>query len=250
MGAAELSGADRLTAEDVAGLGASRVYLVDTVDSTLDEIHRLAVVGAPRGTLVVADEQTAGRGQQGRVWHSPPGGLWLGWLERPPVPVVPGALAIRVGLATAEALAGTIGSGASVALKWPNDVLLDGKKVAGTLCEARWQGGGLRWIAVGIGVNLGNPIPEEMAETATGARGVTRRQVLERLIPALAAGPPASPTLTADELKRFALVDALRGRALARPVAGVAAGLDPEGSLLVDTGVGAVAVRTGPVRLA
>lgn len=243
-------GRDDLTAAEAGALGAPRVHLFDAVASTLDEIHRLATLGAPQGTLVVADEQTAGRGQQGRIWHSPRGGLWLGFLARPVGEGVAGAFAIRVGLAVVEVLAASARPGTDLALKWPNDILLGGKKAAGILCEARWLDNALRWIAVGIGVNLHHPIPAEVAETATAVSGATRGGVLRGLVPALLEAASSRGLLTSQELARFDRWDALRGRRLIRPVAGIATGLRSDGSLLVETEHGTTSVRSGSVRLA
>ncbi|MEE9534805.1 MAG: bifunctional biotin--[acetyl-CoA-carboxylase] synthetase/biotin operon repressor, partial [Acidimicrobiia bacterium] len=101
-----------------ARLGVSDCVALEQVTSTLDIIHQLAEEGAPRGTLVLADEQVKGRGRQSRHWHSPRGaGVWLGSLQRPVAPVEGGVLAIRAGICLVRALADL---DVVAKLKWPN----------------------------------------------------------------------------------------------------------------------------------
>src|SRR3954453_20018300 len=130
----------------------------------MDLIHELAERGAEAGSMVVATEQLQGRGSRGRPWHSPPGGLWLSALYRPPSTGGLELLSVRVGLAVARALDPHMPT--PVRLKWPNDLMLDGRKLGGILCEARWQGGALGWIAVGLGINVRNPVPDELRDSA------------------------------------------------------------------------------------
>ena len=223
--------------------------------STFDLLHALAADGAPAGTVVLADVQTAGRGREGRTWYSPPGGVWLGVLYRPGAQAFsPGVTAIRLGMAVADAVDAEVGS-AVAALKWPNDVLLRGRKLAGVLCEARWQGEALQWLAAGIGINVTNTIPEAVRDTAIALAdvvpGLRRLTLLDRLVPLLLR-VPASARLTPAELERFAARDWLSGRRLARPRTGIAVGVDQGGALLIDTmqGVeGVVPVHEGSVTL-
>jgi BirA family biotin operon repressor/biotin-[acetyl-CoA-carboxylase] ligase len=139
-------------------------------------------------------------------------------------------------------------------LKWPNDVLLDDRKLAGILCESRWQGETRQWLGVGVGINVANEIPEELRHSAVALselrEGVRRIDVLDLLVPALAACATQRAELTEQELAAFAARDWLRGRHLAQPARGRAAGLAPDGALLVDGAAGRVAVRDGSVRLA
>lgn len=132
--------------------------------STERELDRWLAVGASPGSgrlaapmAVIARRQRFGHGQQGRVWVSPPGGVWLSaalpWPEDPATAAAPG-LAVAVGLALQlEAL------GASVRLRWPNDLLLEGGKLAGLLPRLRLRGGRVRWARVGVGLNGRNPVP-------------------------------------------------------------------------------------------
>jgi BirA family biotin operon repressor/biotin-[acetyl-CoA-carboxylase] ligase len=220
--------------------------------SSLDAIHGLGAQGAAAGAVVVAEEQSAGRGRDGRTWRSPAGGVWLGMLLRPPVSA-PGALSLRVGLVVADVVDELLGA-ARARLKWPNDVLLEDRKLAGILCESRWQGETRQWLGVGIGVNVANEIPDELRHSAVALsalrEGIRRIDVLDLLVPALAGCATQRAELTEQELAAFATRDWLRGRQLAEPARGRAAGLAPDGALLVDAAAGRVEVRDGSVRLA
>jgi len=236
--------------ELAARLRTPGLLCLEEVTSTLDLAHELAREGAPAGTVVLADEQVKGRGRQGRYWHSPKGcGVWLGYIARPESPLESGVLALRVGLAVAEAL-GALGCEAW--LKWPNDVILADRKAAGVLCEAR-QTGAAGWIAIGIGVNVRGALPEEIAATATvledHVRGMTRLAVLEALVPRLHELAYA-PTLNDAEREAYARYDWLHGRALLEPLAGTARGIAPDGALLVETVGGTERVVGGSVRAA
>lgn len=234
--------------------GVPGVDLHGSLGSTLDEIHARGREGAPAGSVVIAEVQTAGRGRDGRTWRSPAGGLWLGVLLRPAAADL-GVYAIRAGLAVADAVDRVIG-GPRAKLKWPNDVVLDDRKLAGILCEGRWLGESLQWLALGIGCNVTNPVPADVADRATRladhARGVTRLALCDALVPALGRLEAGERELTAGELAAFAARDWLRGRALRAPRVGRAAGIGPDGALLVDSGAapGPAAVRVGHVELA
>jgi BirA family transcriptional regulator, biotin operon repressor / biotin---[acetyl-CoA-carboxylase] ligase len=146
-------------------LGRPRIDLASCVSSN-DEAARLARVGATHGTIVIADTQTGGRGRMGRTWSSPPGGnLYLSCVLRPPLalPQTP-ALALAIGIAVCDAIRSF---GAPAMLKWPNDILVEGRKAAGILLEAQSQGSRLESLIAGIGVNLSAPIPLELEAVAT-----------------------------------------------------------------------------------
>ncbi len=224
-----------------------------SLSSSLDAIHDAAAQGAPAGTVVVVEEQTAGRGRDGRTWRSPAGGVWLGMLLRPPVPPL-GAVSLRVGLVLADVVDDLVGRGASRArLKWPNDVLVDDRKIAGILCEGRWQGDALQWLGLGVGMNVANAIPEDLARRAIALQEllpeVRRLDVLDRLIPALVPLTTHHAPLTESECTAFARRDWLRGRQIRTPISGRAMGIRPDGALLVDTGAGTTMVREGHVEL-
>jgi len=234
--------------------GVPQVGLFRQLPSTLDAIHDLGAQGAAEGTVVLAEEQTAGRGRDGRTWRSPLGGVWLAMLFRPPPERVElGAASIRAGLALADAVDALLAAPAT-RLKWPNDVLLDDRKLAGILSEARWQGGRLQWLAVGLGVNVCNEIPADVAKRAIALRerlpAVRRLDVLDHLVPALALVTTSGAALSERECAAFAARDWLRGRQIRSPAAGLARGLRPDGALLVDLGAGTIGVREGHVELA
>ncbi|MBU6419767.1 MAG: biotin--[acetyl-CoA-carboxylase] ligase [Proteobacteria bacterium] len=121
--------------------------------STSDEAVRRAKAGEPAGLAVLALRQTAGRGSRGRAWTAPEGNLNLSVLLRPARPAAEaGLFSLISGLAVVEALEGLGAS--SLSLKWPNDILCAGAKLAGILIDASPNGAGLDWLVLGIGINL------------------------------------------------------------------------------------------------
>lgn len=231
----------------------SRVHYFDRVSSTMDVLHELAADGAEAGTAVIAGEQLGGRGSRGRSWHSPPGGLWLSVLFKTPVIEGLEVMSLRAGLAVAEAVEAL--APAPLQLKWPNDLILDERKVGGVLCEARWQGDSLGWIAVGVGMNVRNRVPEELTSVAVSLAAdlpdITPEIVARPVLEALRRLDPAAGKLSGSELQQFEKRDWLRGRAVLEPVAGTAAGLREDGALLVRNAVGSeIPIRSGPVQLA
>jgi len=146
--------------------------------STNDDAKRLARGGAPEGTLVLAARQTGGRGRFGRVWVSPAGGVYVSVVLRPALP--PAALG-PLGLALAVGVARGLDTfGVPVGLKWPNDVLADGRKLAGILIEMAAEADRTEWVVAGLGLNVAAPAYEgagcvrEWAPDA-GVAGVTAR---------------------------------------------------------------------------
>ncbi|HXE56985.1 MAG TPA: biotin--[acetyl-CoA-carboxylase] ligase [Gemmatimonadales bacterium] len=234
---------------------AAPVVRLASVGSTLDVLHELAQRGAPHGTLVVAEEQLQGRGRRGAHWHSPRGGLWLSLLHRPLAQPTAEVLSLRVGMAVAEGL-DRLGLAPPLRLKWPNDLILADRKLGGVLCEGRWHGATLGWIAIGLGINVRNPIPPEVADRAGRladlAPGIELEAVLDAVREALAGLPAAGgERLTEAELTRFAGRDWLRGRRIREPEAGVADGIDRDGALRVRRADGSIVpVRAGRVEIA
>lgn len=226
-----------------------RTLWVDRVPSTQDMVHELAADGALDGTAVVAVEQTAGRGSRGRTWASPRGGLWLSVLSRPAGAAPPEALSVRVALAVADALESVGIDGLQV--KWPNDLLIGGRKIGGILCEARWNGDRLTWIAIGVGINVTNSLPEALRSSAAALA-----EFEPRLRPGDLAGPVISAVRRASQLTspldraeraRFAARDALAGRVLTAPAAGTADGIEADGALRIRRADGELdVVRVGP----
>jgi BirA family transcriptional regulator, biotin operon repressor / biotin---[acetyl-CoA-carboxylase] ligase len=220
-------------------IGSPRVHHRLT-DSTNERAKLLAAAGAPHGTLVTADEQEAGRGRQGRVWTAPPGtAVLMSVVLRELDELLP----LTAAVAISEALP------LEAAIKWPNDVWIDGRKVAGILVEGRPQDG---WAVLGIGLNVTTEdFPPELAETATSLRlaGVetTRAQVLTDILGSLSGwlGSPRDAVLRAWRER-----DALKGeRVRWSDGEGIAAGIDDSGALLVETGNGRVTLDAGEVHL-
>lgn len=228
-------------------IGTPRVHH-RVADSTNERAKQLAVAGAPDGTLVTADEQTAGRGRQGRAWVAPAGSAVLmslvvrGLDDR--FPLLPLVAAVAVAEAC-ESLAP-----ARCEIKWPNDVWIERRKVAGILVEGRPAED---WAVLGIGLNVGTAeFPEELREVATSLRiaggadaGV--ESALGAMLAALARwlGKEAVEVLAAWRER-----DALRGSHVRwAEGSGVAAGIDDSGALVVDTADGAVTLGAGEVHL-
>lgn len=239
-------------------LGNQRIDLAEC-GSTNDEAGRLARAGARHGTVVIAEAQRAGRGRDGRAWQSPPGmGLYLSAVLRPPLPLVdvpPMTLAIGIGLCDAARAAG-----ASAELKWPNDLLVGGKKLAGVLVEAQSQGTRLEAVVIGIGVNLGGELPDAVAATAITLEQATRTVIdREAFIAALLAHVERwvdrYVAMGLEEIipawqDRMALGLAARATVDGAALDGVVFGLDDDGALLLRDGGGTLhRVRSGDVEV-
>ncbi|MEA2764790.1 MAG: BirA family transcriptional regulator [Gemmatimonadaceae bacterium] len=196
----------------------------------MDIAHRLAGNGAPAGTLVIANEQTAGRGRGGKSWQSSPGaGLWLTLIERPSDTSGLDVLSIRIGIAAAESLDRFARE--PIRLKWPNDLYLDQGKLAGILVEARWREQSVEWIAIGLGLNVRSP---ENVESAAGLEpGTVRVDVLGELIPALRSAAAQTGPLGPEEVEEFNARDLARGKSCTQPALGRVAGISANGELLV-----------------
>jgi BirA family transcriptional regulator, biotin operon repressor / biotin---[acetyl-CoA-carboxylase] ligase len=210
----------------------------------MEAAHAAAADDAPHGTAVVATVQTGGRGQRGRVWSSAAGGLWLSVVARPTSTEAIGTLAIRVGLAIAAALEEQVPGVGSLTLKWPNDLLLEGRKLGGILTEARWSEDRCLWVVIGVGLNVRNILPEALARTSSRladiALEVTPDDLLEVIATAVAVASRTADPLADDELVAFAQRDALRGRPVQAPMPGTADGITATGALLVRTAAGAI----------
>ena len=220
--------------------------LLESTTSTLDVAHRIAAEGAPAGTLVVANEQTAGRGRGGKSWQSPPGaGIWLTLIERPADASGLDVLSVRAGLAAAEALDRFASE--PIRLKWPNDLYIDRGKLAGILVEARWREKAVEWVAIGVGVNV--TAPREVENAAGLEPDTDRLDVLGELVPALRAAVQARGPLDANEREEFNARDMARGKACVQPAIGRVAGISPTGELLIALADSVVPFRSGSLVL-
>ena len=205
-------------------LGRPRLHLRET-GSTNDRARELAAAGAPHGTLVTTAVQSAGRGRQGRTWSAPPGhALLMSLVLRDAHALLPLAAAVGV----AEAV------GEDARIKWPNDVLLSDRKVAGILAEGRPQEG---WAVLGIGVNVAvrvEDLPPELHETA-GTLGREPSDVDPFLASLLAALDRSLSLPPAELLDAWRTRDALLGHRIGwTGGSGTAAGIDGEGRLVVE----------------
>ena len=220
-------------------LGWPRVHYRRT-DSTNERARELAARGAPHGTLVTAHEQSAGRGRQGRVWTAPAGrALLYSLVIRDP----PRLLPLAAGVAVADVV------GPAATLKWPNDVLLGGRKVAGILVEGRPQE---RWAVVGVGLNVAvraDDFPPELRDRA-GTLGLEPESI-EPLLAAMLVALERWIAARPDDV-----LGAVRGRdaLLDRPVrwaggSGRGGGIDETGRLIVITDSGQTALDAGEVHL-
>ncbi|MEA2684209.1 MAG: BirA family transcriptional regulator [Chloroflexota bacterium] len=244
-----------------AWLGRENSYH-EVLGSTQDEARGLAAGGAAHGYLVWAGEQTRGRGRLDRRWDSPAGtGLWFSFIVRPGVPAHRmAALPLAVGAAVAAAL--DVEAPGRVRLKWPNDLLLDGLKVAGILVEGQVADGRLEYAVVGVGVNLVrppggfDPVISSIAAALADATGVapSPARILAALLASLetayaellAHGPGAarrrwlelSDTIGRDVVAHLDGAE-VRGRAV---------DLDPDGSLVLDTVGGRRAISFGEIQ--
>lgn len=167
-------------------------HLHETVTSTNQMAWQQVAAGAPSGTVILAQQQGAGRGQRGRQWRSAPGGLYLSLVIDPELEAAQMPL---VTLATAWGIAAVLNHlGLPIQIKWPNDLVYHGQKVGGILTETRQ---GATWTVIGIGLNWANAVP------ATG-------QSLQPLLP----DPPPSPLKTLADLAAIALRGTLQGLSL------------------------------------
>lgn len=217
----------------------------EVLASTQDRAHELALAGAAEGTAVVTARQTSGRGTRGRRWDSSPGGLWLSVIGRPPEADPLERLSVRVGLLAAAAIERVADLPADrIQLKWPNDLLLSGRKLGGILSEARWHGEQPAWVVVGVGINVRNQLPAEPLQPAARLAELDETLQPEALVePVVAAVVDAlgrRGELTQGELAGFARRDWLAGRRVATPVSGTILGLRPDGRLAVERDDGSV----------
>lgn len=217
------------------------------VGSTNTEARELAAAGAPGGTLVTGEGQTAGRGRQGRPWSTPAGAaLAYSFILRREI-VPPNSLPLKIGVAVCEAVEALGVERAS--LKWPNDVWIEGKKCAGVLVESRPQDG---WAVAGVGLNLAigpDEFPPDLRDRATsvghGADVVSATVALNEAIERRLSIP------FEETLAEMSRRDVLRGETISwAEGSGTAAGFDREGNLLVESRVGCLTtLNAGEVHL-
>jgi BirA family biotin operon repressor/biotin-[acetyl-CoA-carboxylase] ligase len=252
-----------LTAYDLWGdreVGIGKlVYVVDAVDSTNRYAVSLAESGAPDGTVVMADSQHAGRGRLGRLWYSPPGvGLWISVVLKPDLSIQRmSGFALVVSVAIVRALERSVGVAASV--KWPNDVMHDTRKIAGVLVEVESVREKLRYVVVGMGINVNQTaFPTEIEGIATSLalivgrpcdRAVVARALLEELEDHYCKFIRSGLSGVLDEWRRHSLTLGRRVRVMIGDEAfsGEAVDVDDDGALIVRTAEGERRVVSGGV---
>ncbi len=232
-----------------------RVLSFCELDSTNEEARRRASAGAAEGTLIWAMTQSGGRGRRGRYWISPPGNLYFSIILRPERPIgLAAQLGFAASLAVGEAAAPMLPPSARVSYKWPNDVLIDGRKTSGILLESQTAGEGrLDWLVVGIGVNIASyPELADYAATSLAAAGAT--VTIEAVLEAVAGrflfwyerwrADGFAPLRAAWLSRAGGVGEQIRVRLHAEETIGLFAGLDEEGALLLE-GAGGKVRRIG-----
>lgn len=240
-----------------SGLRLSEQFTVwhhDRIGSTNDEARRLAAEGAPHGTVVHADEQTRGRGRMAHTWFSPPGNLYISILLRTGQSAGRAAeLSFVAALAVADTAEALLPRQTRVMLKWPNDVLVSGAKIAGILLE-QVDGASI----VGIGLNVLEAPSTAAYKTTTivanggiasvdGARDILLDRFGRHLADWRAEG---FASIREQWLGRsYPIGAAIRANSAGQAIAGYFAGLDPDGALLLDTSLGRQRIVAGEVVL-
>lgn len=176
---------DRLSLQELLSKLATRqfgrnVKLLDEVGSTQDELKKLAEEGSPEGTLVIAERQTQGRGRQGRSWLSPAGkGVWMSLLLRPEIPLqLTPQLTLLAAVALSRAIKRVVPL--TIGIKWPNDLLVDGRKISGILLESAAEDERLKYVAAGIGISVNleeADYPEELRAKAVSLKMASGRTI-------------------------------------------------------------------------
>ena len=227
--------------------GTWRLKIYDTLGSTSDLCRNFALEGEPEGLAVLARRQERGRGRAGRTWISAPGNLFLSVLLRPRGLLrSPGLWSLLAAVALAETLAPLVPDAAALTLKWPNDLLLSGRKLAGVLLDSAANGsGGLDWLVIGFGVNLASApeLPDRAVATlAETAPPRPPEEVAEALLARLdqwrALAEAEGPAPVRAAWLRFAhpLGTPLTLNVGDTAVVGSFAGIADDGSLLLNTG--------------
>ena len=244
-------------------LGCEVRFLQET-ESTNRDVDAAAQAGAAEGLLIMADSQTAGRGRMTRTWFSPPeANLYFSLLLRPDVEIatVP-SLPLVVGLAVAEAIAACVPA-LLPKIKWPNDILINEKKICGILCELQTKQDRVDYIVVGIGVNVNlsaDQVSDELKERATSilienGEPLKREQLLATILNRL---EPIYDNWRAFGFKPLVqninTLDALRGLSIrvdhsGSPIEGIASGIQADGSLLLQTANGLVPIYSGEAHI-
>ncbi len=264
-----MSGLDREEIEDLKSPLATKVELHEEIGSTQERARERAREGAPHGTLVVSEVQTGGRGRLGRRWGSPAGGLWMSLVLRPDVPA---GVAARITQAAAVGVAKALREfGVEARIKWPNDLLVDGRKICGILAESSvgnvpvaakkvgtGEGRRVDFVVLGVGLNanlepqdLGVPDSEATTLRSELGHDVDLISLLRSLLSHLdfELGRIEDFGAILDDWRALdcTLGERVRVRRFGETLEGVALDLGPEGELLLKTNDGVVELFEGEV---
>ena len=267
-----LESADRLVGADIESrltpdCLCRRVECLETVDSTNTRAKQLAELGEPEGTLVVAEEQTAGKGRRGRGWASEPGiGIWMSLILRPQLkPQQAASVTLVAAMAVAKGIRECCGL--ETGIKWPNDVVINGKKICGILTETSSEPDYIHYAVPGIGINANTPeFPEELRDRATSIYLETGKKTDRNALIAAVMNAfsdyyrryleTADLSLLKDEydamlvnMNREVLIlyGMVEDADPEKSEKGVAKGIAPSGALLVETEAGLKEVLSGEV---
>ena len=236
-----------------------RLETFETLKSTSDTCILRAKAGEPEGLAILAHQQSAGRGSRGRQWQSPPGNLNLSILLRPKLPAAASSVfPLIAGIAVADAVGAFLPTNLSPMLKWPNDILLDGAKLAGILIDAAPQNELLDWLIIGIGINLLHaPAIQGRLTTTLAAHGGQITPVeaaltvlnhlafwLERLNTSNVA-----PILDAWQQRAHPIGTEIQVQSISNTISGRFAGLSPAGELLLSVDNRIERFQTGEILL-
>ncbi|MBN3547870.1 biotin--[acetyl-CoA-carboxylase] ligase [Fictibacillus barbaricus] len=250
---------DLVTAEEVSlytgkGSFGKKIVYQPSVKSTQEIAYSLARDGAPEGSIVLADEQTGGRGRLGRAWQSPAGtGIWMSLILRPEIPLQKAPqLTLLIAVAASKAIEKV--TGLEAAIKWPNDLLINGKKTAGILTELQAEADSIHSVIVGIGMNVNQEskhFSEEIAQIATslaieGGKTYKRAEVIGYLLQEIESlyhqylqnGFGVIKLLW--EARAFSLGKRITARSVTGSITGYAKGITDEGVLLLEDDTGRV----------
>ena len=238
----------------------NQIEWFEELPSTMDLAAAKGREGAPEGLIIIAERQTAGRGRQGRTWASPKGGVWLSLLLRPALPPASlGLLSICFGVATAATISKM--TQLPVKVKWPNDLMVNEKKLGGLLIESSINSGKVDFAALGLGINVNiksQDLPGELRRIATsllietGEHWSCRQFIKLFLEQAEASYNHLLAGQEQDILQAWSKLDASIGRQVTgmsagEKVSGEASGLDEHGGLQVKTPSGMRIISQGEV---
>ncbi len=233
------------------------IHRYKSVTSTNDVLKEMAEKGAPEWTAVVAEQQTGGRGREGRSWYSPPGSLYLSVLLKPAIlPMELQRMPVIVSYALAEFL---MQEGGDFSLKWPNDILLNRRKVAGVLLEARTQGEDVHYIVAGIGINISfgqNSLPADLRDRVAALEEIIGDWSIDSMLKRIHSSLKIHYGSFRDEAwenireKWSSYADwntPVFFRKGSRDVAGYPQSLSDDGSLILRTSEGVIVVHSGDI---